>query len=63
MPTAECTYCGADIYRHTPVFVQEVRGGTNTAAGRFCNYACLSAHIDAEELTVGACCQWAPTQS
>jgi len=26
----------------------------------FCNYACLSAHVDAEDLTAGNACEWSP---
>jgi hypothetical protein len=26
----------------------------------FCNYACLSAHIDEQELTAGDACEWSP---
>lgn len=54
----ECTYCGHDLERHDPVFVNE---GTNASAnqtGQFCNYACLTAHVDAEGLTDGAACDW-----
>ncbi|WP_458189131.1 hypothetical protein [Haladaptatus sp. NG-WS-4] len=27
------------------------------ATGQFCNYACLSAYIEEEALTTGACCR------
>lgn len=51
-----CDFCGNDIFDHTPVFVEEFSNGEREPAGAFCNYACLTAYIDAEELEVGACC-------
>jgi hypothetical protein len=53
----DCTYCGSDVYGHDPVFVEEGADGDREPAGQFCNYACLSAHIDEEDLIVGACCR------
>ncbi|KAB1195988.1 MULTISPECIES: hypothetical protein [Haloferax] len=53
----ECAYCGCDVHRHDPVFVEEVDGGERVSAGAFCNYACLSSYIDAEGLTIGATCE------
>lgn len=50
----ECTYCGSDVTAHDPVYVAE--GVERASAGQFCNYACLQAHVDAEGLTTGACC-------
>lgn len=55
MPT-ECTYCGSDVYEHDPVFVMEEREFRRVETGGFCNYACLSAHIDEEGLADGAAC-------
>lgn len=52
----ECTYCGSDLTHYTPVFVEEETDGKRTPVGQFCNYACLSAHIEEEGLTEGACC-------
>ncbi|WP_227375302.1 hypothetical protein [Haladaptatus halobius] len=52
-----CSYCGRDIDDHRPVFVDERLDGTRRRTGQFCNYACLSAHIEDEELTTGACCR------
>lgn len=52
-----CTFCGCDVYSHEPVFVEELAGDERIAAGAFCNYACLSAHIEAEALTAGATCE------
>lgn len=50
-----CTYCGAEIEAHTPVYVEE--GPDRTPAGQFCNYACLQTHIEETGLTTGACCR------
>ncbi|NHN47282.1 hypothetical protein G9464_06680 [Halostella sp. JP-L12] len=52
-----CTYCGSDVSDHDPVFVEEEVDGDREEAGRFCNYACLSAHIEEAGLTTGACCR------
>ncbi|NHN57665.1 MULTISPECIES: hypothetical protein [Halorussus] len=54
--TGDCTYCGSDVSEHDPVFVAEQRGDEREETGQFCNYACLSAHIDEANLVDGACC-------
>ncbi|MGQ4557684.1 hypothetical protein [Halobellus sp. GM3] len=54
--TADCTYCGSDLAPYDPVYVEETVRGQREQAGQFCNYACLTTHIDAEELTTGTCC-------
>jgi hypothetical protein len=61
--SAACTYCGSDVERHDPVSVEETEDGDRVPAGQFCNYACLSAHIEEEELATGACCQWEPPEA
>lgn len=54
----ECTYCGSDVDRHEPVFVAEQeRNGERVSVGQFCNYACLHAYIEDEELVYGASCK------
>ncbi len=53
----ECSYCGCDINRHDPVFVQEEREFRRVDTGQFCNYGCLSAQIDEEGLADGAVCE------
>lgn len=58
-----CTYCDSDVDRHDPVYVEETTDGERTPAGRFCNYACLAAYIEEEELTTDACCQWEPPEA
>ncbi|MFC7140156.1 hypothetical protein ACFQMA_09965 [Halosimplex aquaticum] len=52
----ECTYCGSDVAAHDPLVVGDADG----TVGQFCNYACLSAHIESEELVVGDACEWSP---
>ena len=56
----ECTYCGSDLASYDPVFVEEETDGDRVSVGEFCNYACLSAHIDEEGLTESAACAWEP---
>ncbi|WP_197409721.1 hypothetical protein [Haloferax profundi] len=48
------------MYRHDPVFVEEVENGERVPAGVFCNYACLTSCVADEGLTTGACCEWNP---
>ncbi|AHZ23874.1 hypothetical protein E6P09_12555 [Haloferax mediterranei ATCC 33500] len=59
--TTQCVYCGSDVSCHDPVFVEEAADGERVSVGGFCNYACLSAYIEDEELTTGASCEWSPT--
>jgi len=49
-----CDYCGSDVHRHEPVFVQEDREFRRVDVGQFCNYSCLSAYIDEGGLAGGA---------
>ena len=56
-PTA-CTYCGSDTERHDPVRVERPAGDGWAPAGRFCNYACLHAYIEEQELVYGTSCEW-----
>ena len=60
--TADCTYCGHDVTRHDPVYVQERDGDGRVDAGRFCNYACLDAYIEERGLTTAAACEWSPAE-
>lgn len=55
--TTDCTYCGCDVERHDPVYVAEREGGERVETGRFCNYGCLAAHVEAEDLAVGTTCE------
>jgi hypothetical protein len=54
---SECAYCGCDVTAHDPVYVEEARGSGRVETGRFCNYGCLAAHVDAEGLAVGTTCR------
>jgi len=60
-PDAEqtCAYCGSRIFDHDPICVRDCRVDCG-AATYFCNYACLSAFIDENELTYGDACEWSP---
>ncbi|WP_236035436.1 hypothetical protein [Haloarcula rubra] len=54
----ECTYCGSPVEDHDPVYLSDEPSGAPTA--QFCNYGCLSAHVDEAGLTTGAACEWSP---
>lgn len=53
----DCTYCGCDVTAHDPVYVQQRADGERVDAGRFCNYACLVQHVEAEGLQTGTACR------
>lgn len=53
---ANCTYCGSDLAGYDPLIVHQDFGDEQDEEGRFCNYGCLSAHIDEEGLIYGAAC-------
>ncbi|KAB1188173.1 MULTISPECIES: hypothetical protein [Haloferax] len=53
----DCAYCGCDVWRHDPVFVEEVDSGERVPAGAFCNYACLTSYVEEEGLAIGATCE------
>lgn len=53
---AECSYCGSDVTAHDPLYLEDNDG----PVGQLCNFACLSAHIDAENLVVDTACNWSP---
>ncbi|WP_254542970.1 hypothetical protein [Halomarina pelagica] len=59
----ECAYCGSDLARYDPVFVEEATGGPDgerESVGGFCNYACLHAWVEDEALVYGTACEWSP---
>ncbi|MFB6172469.1 MAG: hypothetical protein ABEJ23_08030 [Haloarculaceae archaeon] len=58
----DCTYCGCDVTAHDPVFVTERadEGDETVPVGQFCNYGCLVAHVEAEDLVTGTACNWPP---
>lgn len=54
----DCTYCGCGVEAHDPVFVYEgSEDGERDPAGQFCNYACLTAHVEESGLADGAVCR------
>ena len=67
-----CTYCESDLAADEPVVVERLPGGEEPRrderppggerihVGAFCNYACLSAHIDEAGLADGDACRWEP---
>ena len=57
-----CTYCGCDVHAHDPVFTSELVDGERTETGRFCNYGCLSAHVEEAGLATGTSCNWEPAE-
>jgi hypothetical protein len=58
-PDETCAYCDSAIFDHDPICVRDCTEDCGSPS-YFCNYACLSAHIDAENLEVGAACEWSP---
>ena len=60
MSETPCTYCGSDVEAHQPVSLFERADGERVPAGDLCNYACLSAHIDENELVYGDACSFDP---
>ncbi|MFB6106015.1 MAG: hypothetical protein ABEJ70_03485 [Halobacteriaceae archaeon] len=51
-----CAFCGQAVEGHDPVTVYEGVGPAGDPT-HFCNYACLTAHADAEGLVFGATCE------
>ena len=56
----DCTYCGCAVEAHDPVYLSTEPGGEPTS--RFCNYGCLSAHIETAGLTTDTACNWSPAE-
>lgn len=54
-----CVYCGSTVENHDPVYV--AKGSPDADPSPFCNYACLSAYVEAEGLLDGASCEWSPS--
>lgn len=52
----DCTYCGCEVEAHDPVFVSE-GSADDDPASQFCNYACLSAHVEESGLAEGSRCR------
>lgn len=58
----DCAYCGCDVANHDPVCVCTCSDGTDDEIDyRFCNFGCLSAYIEDDELTTGTACEWSPS--
>lgn len=58
-PATACAYCGSSIFDHDPICVRDCTANCGDPA-YFCNYACLTAHIENEGLEVGDACEWSP---
>ncbi len=58
-PDQTCAYCGCCVFDHDPICVRDCTAGCGSPS-YFCNYACLSAQIEAENLTAGDTCEWNP---
>ncbi|WP_424014992.1 hypothetical protein ACOZ35_02990 [Halorubrum xinjiangense] len=56
-----CAYCGSQIFDHDPICVRDCDDGCGSPT-YFCNYACLSAHVDENDLTAGNACEWTPVE-
>ena len=56
-----CAYCGSPIFTHDPICVRDCDDDCGSPA-YFCNYACLSAYIDEQDLTTGNVCAWQPDE-
>lgn len=54
-----CAHCGCRIFAHDPICVRDCTAECGDPA-YFCNYGCLSAHIEAHDLAVGSTCEWPP---
>jgi len=54
-----CAYCESRIFDHDPICVRDCIADCGSPH-YFCNYACLSAYIDENELTYGDACEWLP---
>lgn len=54
-----CEYCGSRIFAHDPICVRDCTDDCGLPA-YLCNYACLSAYIDENDLTAGDACEWQP---
>ena len=55
-----CTYCECPVENHDPLYLSSSPGSEPTA--QFCNYGCLSAHIEEEALSTGTSCEWTPSE-
>lgn len=58
-PSETCAYCGSAIFDHDPVCIRDCTADCGSPT-YCCNYACLAAYVDEENLTAGAACEWSP---
>lgn len=60
-PTSDsmCDYCGSRIFEHDPICVRDCTADCGIPS-YYCNYACLAAQIEEQDLTVGNACRWSP---
>jgi len=56
-----CAYCSSRIFDHDPICVRDCEDDCGSPV-YFCNYACLSAYIEANDLTTGDACEWTPDE-
>lgn len=54
-----CAYCRSHIFDHDLICVRDCTADYGSPS-YFWNYACLSAYIDEQALTVGNACAWSP---
>ncbi|MFC6988629.1 hypothetical protein ACFQJD_07705 [Haloplanus sp. GCM10025708] len=52
-----CAYCESLVFDHDPICVRNCDDDCGSPT-YFCNYACLSAYIDENNLTAGNACEW-----
>jgi hypothetical protein len=58
----ECAYCRSRIFDHEPICVRDCTDDCGSPT-YFCNYACLSAYVEENELVTGDACEWSPDDS
>lgn len=51
----DCVYCGCAVEAHDPVYADHA-----DETYPFCNWACLVAYVEREELSTGTACEWTP---
>jgi hypothetical protein len=54
-----CAYCGCAIFDHDPICVRDCTADCGSPT-YFCNYGCLWAYVEDEDLTAGTTCEWSP---
>lgn len=57
-----CRYCASRIFDHDPICIRDCTDDCGSPR-YFCNFACLSAFIEEEDLTTGDACEWRPDDS